>query len=214
MLPNANHFVIGEDISHLANLGIKGYFAEGDGTPLKDLLKHYIIGRKSFDPELSTNDTMREFLVPYYTAAAAEFIFEYFDLMAQAYRDAPTANVTWPPNSAARGDHRPLDWWRPNSSAYPSKTVIEAGVLLGKATTAAASSLHGVERTMELRLSINYLALLRWTDLRSYATAHKLSWPFGPSQRAAFESFSQVLTANWGEAGWLGKAPLVSRGHL
>ena len=44
ILPNANHFNIGDDLSHLAKLGVKGYFAEGDATPAKDLLKHYIIG--------------------------------------------------------------------------------------------------------------------------------------------------------------------------
>jgi hypothetical protein len=214
ILPNVNHWTVGEDITNLAKLGVKGYFAEGDGTPAKDLLLHYIIGRKSFDPSLSTNETIREFLVPYYgNAAAADLIFKYYDLMAIAYRDAPTVNSTWPPNDRDRGDHHPLDYARPNSSAYPSRTVLEAGELLVKATAAVAGSPSGVERIMELRLSISYLALLRWDDIKSFATAHKLGWPFAASKRAAFESFSQVLTSNWGDAGWLGQAPLVSRGN-
>lgn len=213
MLPNVNHWSVGEDITHLAKLGVKGYFAEGDGTPAKDLLLHYIIGRKAFDPTLSTNETIREFLVPYYGPAAADLIFQYYDLLAIAYRDAPTVNATWPPIAHDRGDHHPLNYGLPNSTAYPSRTVLEAGELLAKATAAVAGSPSGVQRMMELRLSINYLALLRWDGLKSFATTHKLGWPFGASKRAAFESFSQVLTSNWGDAGWLGKAPLVSRGN-
>ena len=171
-------------------------------------------GRKSFDPLLSTNDTIREFLQSYYGSAAAELVFQYYDVMSQAYRDAPTVNITWPPAAAARGDHSPLDWGKPNSTAYPARTVMGAGELLANATAAAAaaSSPAGVERLMELRLGLNYLALLRWEELQAFAAAQKLSWPFGPSKRATFVSFSQILTASWGEAGWLGKTPLVSRG--
>lgn len=211
ILPNINHFSIGEDITHLAELGVKGYFAEGDATPAKDLLKHYLIGRKTFNPQLSTNDTIKEFLEPYYGKDAGNLVFQYYDLMARAYRDAPTVNVTWPPNAAARGDHHPLDFGKPNSTAYPARTVLEAGNLLARATSVAASSSTIVERLMEMQLGINYLTLLRWDELRAFATTHQLNWPFGASKRSAFQSFSQVLTSHWGEAGWLGKVASIHK---
>ena len=103
-----------------------------------------------------------------------------------------------------RGDHSPLDWGLPNSTAYPSAVVIRAGQLLANATTAAsaaaaavraapgASSGSGggqqttalgvdvtVQRMMELQLEITYVALWRWAELQDYATKHSLRWPFG-----------------------------------
>jgi hypothetical protein len=104
-----------------------------------------------------------------------------------------------------RGDHSPLDWGLPNSTAYPSAVVIRAGQLLANATTAAAaaaaaavraaagdSSESGggqqatalgvemaVQRMMELQLEITYVALWRWAELQDYATKHSLRWPFG-----------------------------------
>ena len=104
-----------------------------------------------------------------------------------------------------RGDHSPLDWGLPNSTAYPSAVVIRAGQLLANATTAAAAAAAAavraaagdssgsgggqqttalgvevtVQRMMELQLEITYVALWRWAELQDYATKHSLRWPFG-----------------------------------
>eukprot|EP01047_Picozoa_sp_COSAG01_P026002 COSAG01_NODE_1660_length_9588_cov_458.469175_10_plen_178_part_00 len=159
-------------------------------------------------------------------------LFSYYDVLARAYRDAPTINATWPPIAAARGDHHPLDWGHANSSAYPSAAVLAAGGWLERALAvaqqhqaaaqaaaqaqaqAARQPAPFVERVMELRLEIMYLALQRWDALRAFAAAQHVRWPFGtPSKRQAFASFSEVLTASWGQAGcgWLGPSPLVIR---
>jgi hypothetical protein len=104
-----------------------------------------------------------------------------------------------------RGDHSPLDWGLPNSTAYPSAVVIRAGQLLANATTAATAAAAAavraaagdssgsgggqqatalgvevaVQRMMELQLEITYVALWRWAELQDYATKHSLRWPFG-----------------------------------
>ena len=107
-----------------------------------------------------------------------------------------------------RGDHSPLDWGLPNSTAYPSDVVIRAGQLLANATTAASAAAAAaaaavraapgdssgsgggqqttalgvevtVQRMMELQLEITYVALWRWAELQDYATTHSLRWPFG-----------------------------------
>ena len=68
-------------------------------------------GRKSFDPSLPTNETIREFLLSYYgggdsespsAALVVDLIFEYLVLLGQSYRDAPTVMKSWPPSSVRK----------------------------------------------------------------------------------------------------------------
>ena len=87
-------------------------------------------GRKSFDPSLPTNETIREFLLSYYgggdsgspsAALVVDLIFEYLELLGQSYRDAPTVMKSWPPSSVRKHVFYPMPFRMENRTF--AKTV-------------------------------------------------------------------------------------------
>ena len=51
-----------------------------------------------------------------------------------------------------------------------------------------------VGRLKVAELSTYYVALIRWKELLSYANAHRLDWPFGPSFAGAWAEFASTWT--------------------
>ena len=130
-------------MQELAELGIRGYFAEGwtwQGADMADL-RVFLAGRMTFDATLDIDNLVTEFLENYYGGgAAAKKVAEYIKLI-------DTAHLTG--NKSVEFDGRVLDrkdvhklGGGPNSSIYANETLLTGATLLTDALKAAIERQH------------------------------------------------------------------------
>lgn len=77
---------------------------------------------------------------------------------------------------------------------------------------AAAAGVVGTkyeDRITVVMMAVQYVVLLRWTELQTFATEHKIDWPFAPTKVTEFNNFNVTaskvhVTAvrEWGWQGW------------
>ena len=62
---------------------------------------------------------------------------------------------------------------------------------------AAAAGVAGTkyaDRITVVMMAVQYVVLLRWTEVQTFATQHKIEWPFAQSKPAEFASFNATAT--------------------
>ena len=196
--PQPNYFVVAEDIEFLGNLGVIGWNGEGicceKGTEMIEL-KTYLIGRKLFDPTLNVSVLTTEFLDGFYSPAAAPHIHKYLKLMDSSMR-ARGAQIV------ARTDCIPdykdaSQCWGPHAAMLDNVTVLTAAAHLKQAELAVAA-LDGrfQRRASRALIAVQFVALVRWQELRAFVSATSASWPLAATIEAEFDLFAAAFNAS------------------
>ena len=78
----------------------------------------------------------------------------------------------------------------------------KAAVSAGVAGTRYAARIHVV------MMALQYVVLLRWDEVETFATLHKVAWPFSKTKASEFDAFNTTATAvhvtavrEWGGCG-------------
>ena len=184
--PNPTPIILklGQTIQYLASHGVSGIFAEGSyltsGGDM-DAMKDYLVGRMLWDPGLNPDDVITEFLTGYFKAAAP-YIREYLEIFQRS--------------AAATGCRVGVhEYW--NAPHLDPRSVIEAGTTFK--TAVAATTPGTLERNSVdvAKLSVYYVAVIRWDELWGFAEGANLTWPLEPNRTAAWTEFSRI----WNETG-------------
>ena len=184
--------------------GVSGIFQEAayqsTGSDLAPM-KTYLMSKLLWDPEnTDVNATAREFLELYYGETVAPRVIEYMDLWSTAVRDSKFY----------------LGESVPYTSAYLTpENLLRSAALMEPAKGDDASK---AARLRTAKMSTLYVVLLRWDEVRDYANAHGIKWPYKETTlQSAFQAFSSIyeesgatlLSEAGHDLGWLKKAAKV-----
>lgn len=92
------------------------------------------------------------------------------------------------------------------NDVFALQVVLEAATILNAAV--ASSSEPYVTRLRTLLLAPQYVALLRWDELRAWAAEHAVTWPLAATPQAAMDAFSAAY-----DAAGMGAGGLSEGGH-
>ena len=201
--PRPNWMNVGDDLTYLATIGVEGYFSEGDGWPLNEYLKNYVIARKTFNASLDSRAVVAEFNNKFFGKQAGGLVTQYNTLLHESMAAAPTVKCTWPPSCQAPGRQGPMDetskggpGYSPYSTIFPSETILEANSVLASAASKVHSNPELAARVHEARLPIVYVLLVRWDDVCAHAIKTKATWPVSHSKRDVFDGWAASFNAS------------------
>jgi hypothetical protein len=194
LAPWPNYRTQAIQIQQYAQLGVTGYLAAGVTVPGPDMaaLRTFVSARAMFDPfHTNVTDMAARFCHAYY-GAAADSILEYMQLMENSFQTANRSlDYRGLPNH--RGLARKIG---PTNAVYANETLIEGGAhLKGAMHTALGGGEPYVTRVQAVLLSLQYVVLLRWTELHEYCIYTGCSWPFSESKADEFSLFALAYNA-------------------
>jgi hypothetical protein len=183
-------------IKELSELGVTGYFAEGNGVPGSDMadLRVFLAGRLTFDATLDIDKLLADFLDIYYGGGeTTKNIGKYIKLISAAFATANhsidfTGKMMDPLEARYLGSG-------PNSSVFGNDTLLAAAVLLTDARKAAVEP-HFQHRVDLDMMHLQYVILTRWDSLRLNAKKMKVPWPVHDSKEAEFDSFAAAYNTS------------------
>ena len=129
-----------------------------------------------WDPTLDPDAVITEFLVGYFKSAAP-YIREYLEIF-QRSAEATGCKV---------GVH---EYW--NAPHLDPRSVIMAGASFKNAVAATERDTPERRRVEVAKLSVLYVAVIRWDELWGFAEGANLSWPLAPNNTAAWTEFASV----------------------
>ena len=185
--PHPNYFVLGPNLRFYQASHVKGFFAQGayqsNGGEMAEL-KAWVTAQLMWNPHQDDRALIREFLHGYYGEASAGPIADYLKLMSQAARD--TSLTCFSPVTApflnfenlSRGE----DLWR-------------------EAERAAAANPDLLWRVKSSHLSLQYVWLNRWNELRQQCVDKSGKWPFDQTREALAAEWLETAT-HPGPKGW------------
>merc|ERR1712166_57397 len=175
--PFPNWYVIGPNIQYFAQHGVRGIFEEGSyNTPGGDMqvLKAFVMGRMLWDNSLAPESLITQFLSGYF-GEAAPFIRLYMDTF-----HGTIANTNFYMHENV-----------PVTAAYitPIATLTSAQAFKqALAVTANDPAKQG--RVHVAKMSIYYVLLLRWDEMKSFATANSIPWAVEHTKQLAWNEFA------------------------
>ena len=196
ILPHGDCIAQALHIKELAELGVTGYFAEGNGVPGSDFadLRVFLAGRMAFDTTLDIEKLLAEFLDNYYGGGeVAKKVGKYIKLISAAFATANhsidfTGKVMEPLEARYLGSG-------PNSSVFGNETLLAGAALLTAARTAAVEPTYQHRVDLDL-MHLQYVILVRWDSLRLNATAMHVPWPLHDSKEAEFKLFAAAYNTS------------------
>lgn len=185
--PHPNYFVLGPNLRFYQANHVKGFFGQGayqsNGGEMAEL-KAWVTAQLMWNPNLDDRALLREFLRGYYGEAAALPIGDYLKLMSQAASD-------WN-----------LTCFSPVSAAFLNFEVMARGEELWReAERAAAANPDLLWRVKSSHLSLQYVWLSRWIELRHQCMDKGGKWPFEQT-RAAYAAEWLDTATHPGPKGW------------
>jgi hypothetical protein len=204
LLPHPDWPVLAANIRLFRRHQVRGVFEQANNSSLGGEfaeLRGWVLARLLWNPDLDPETLIREFLEGYY-GSAAPWIAAYLKLLVQTALAIPH----YPGSSAIRDCLRKrgysqgiqgcyLDLNAQPDAPFLTPTVIFAGLAAFQSAEAISSENQEVfRRVQRSALSLRYVLLLRWEELRRYAARHSLDWP-GPENRLdAFRQFARVCS--------------------
>ncbi|HEY3863423.1 MAG TPA: DUF4838 domain-containing protein [Verrucomicrobiae bacterium] len=161
--PFPNWFTLGPDLRFYQANHVRGVFDEGAygsyGAEMAEL-RAWVLARLLWNPRQDDRALIREFLDGYYGAAGAP-LGRYMDLMEHA---SENFNLTC--------------YTRPDAAFLRFKPLAEAEALWRQAEQAVAGDGELLARVRQGHLSLQYVWLLRWPELREECNRAGAAWPF------------------------------------
>lgn len=196
--PHPNWFTLGANVRFFAKHHVRGLFEQGayqsHGSEMAEL-RAWVLAQLLWNPNLDERALIREFVEGYYGAAAAPHILQYLDLMHEASKGH---NLTCYSASTA-----PFLHFQPLAAAE---------ALWDKAEKAAAAQPDFLARIRLARLSLRYVWLTRWDDLKKQSAESKIPWPLPESRTEVAADWKKVAEGEPGKP-WT-KITLLSEGGL
>eukprot|EP01051_Picozoa_sp_SAG22_P006309 SAG22_NODE_407_length_10957_cov_5.081691_2_plen_207_part_00 len=154
-------------------------------------LKLFLVGRKGLNPSLNTSSLVVEFTDGYFGRAAAPFIRDYLGTLGDSMLEHGAA---LPPSTDPAKQDAIRGW--ENSPVLGNSTILSVAGAMAKA--AHAATVEGVaahvDRVREAAVTMQFIALTRWQELRAYSSAHSLlAWPFAASITEEFDKFAATV---------------------
>ena len=135
------------------------------------------MGRMLLDPTLDHTALISSFLKGYY-GAAAPFVRLYMDTFHGAIADT---------DYYMRENFDATAAFLSPAALLGAKTALDEGVKAVDGTRFAA-------RVVAVEMAVQYVALLRWDELRGFASGAGVPWPFAGSKRDEFNTFHGTAT--------------------
>ncbi len=206
LLPHPDWPVLAANIRLFRRHHVCGIFEQANNSSLGGEfaeLRGWVLARLLWNPDLDPDELIREFITGYY-GPAAPWIAAYLKLLVQTAQAVPHY-----PGSAAIRDclHKRgypegqigcyLDLNAQPDAPFLTPAVIFAGLAaLQAAESVSVDHPDTFPRVQRSALSLRYVLLLRWEELRRFAAQHSLDWP-GPANRMeAFRQFARVYRDN------------------
>lgn len=194
--PFPNYYVLGPNLRYLQSHGVVGIFEEGSYVSAggdMEHLKDYVIGRMLVDPTLDPEQLIARFLVGYYGPASAA-VEDYLT----TFHNSAIATKYY-----MKEDFSPAaPFLTPTALLATMAGLKKAAVSAGVAGTRYAARIHVV------MMALQYVVLLRWDEVETFATLHKVAWPFSKTKASEFDAFNTTATAvhvtavrEWGGCG-------------
>ena len=179
--PFPNWHVLVPNLRFFREHGVKGVFEEGTyATSGGDLvqLKDYVMARGLWNPDLDGDALIRSFLDGYF-GAAAPHVRTYMDAMVSGIDDSHYYM------------HESFDV---NAPFLTPALLLRSAHAFGDASIAVASDRVRARRVDHAAMPVMYVVLVRWDEMRSYATTRAISWPYNESKRSQFDEFKRRYT--------------------
>ncbi|HWD38755.1 MAG TPA: DUF4838 domain-containing protein [Fimbriimonas sp.] len=184
--PLPNEAVLGPNIRFFANNGVKGIFEEGDYTSNGGAmmeLKCWLLAQLLWDPKADDGALTKEFLTGYY-GTAGDAIGRYLQLIDDA--GAKTACTIY------QG---------PDAPYFSYSVLRDSEKLWQEAEAAVANDTDKLWRVRQSHLSIQYVFLNRWDELKKAAAAAGDPWLLPPTRDELVKQWLTVATGP-GPKGW------------
>lgn len=205
--------VLAQNIQFFARLGVRGLYEEGPGvgsikngnpegpgagTDMEEL-KDYLMASMMWDPTQNAAEVMNEFLVGYYSAAAAPHVRTFIEKITSA---SQRSGAMLPMHTGA-----PWLWKSTGQPAFLNQShfteVLACNAAFRAAFDAVRTSVNhsgtpADTSTLTARLRKAYMAVLlpslwRWDELRSFAESHQIAWPLPDTKVQAFQDFARTF---------------------
>jgi hypothetical protein len=178
------------NIELLANNGVTGYFGEmgfqGSGADMSEL-NAYLLSKLLWDPKADSDAVIATFLRNFYGETASVYIMEYLSLV---HGEAVLNGYS--PRSAIWSDVNVSP-----TGYLPPPVVLACAEAFENALAAAAAGGTPAEfvRVQQASMSIYWVTLNRWVELRNYAMVNKQPWPIEDTLNEAFVAFGLKYNA-------------------
>jgi hypothetical protein len=195
--PHPNYFVIGPNLDFYHTHNVKGFMAEGsyqsNGGEMAEL-KAWITAQLLWNPHQNDRALIWEFLCGYYGKAAAVPIEQYLTLVSQLARDL----------NIAQSD--------PRTTTFLNFEVMSKSEALWRlAEKAAAADPALLWRVKNSHLSLQYVWLSQWNELRKEWGQKGGQWPFDRTRDALAAEWLAKATQP-GPQGWQPISHINERG--
>jgi hypothetical protein len=181
--PWPDYFSMASNIEFYIQHGVTGVYQEGQymsyGGDLQEL-KSWLGMKLMWDPSRSTTELILRFLHGYYGGVAAPFVMQHINIFVNS------------------SQHFSMSESMGYTSAYLSPAACLAALeniqLAKQAVTAApfggtVSLEEALDRLAAVELGTMYVVLLRWDEMRAWASAQNLPWPVTDSKELALAAF-------------------------
>ncbi len=181
VMPWPDYHSLGPNTVFYLKHGVRGIFQEAAyqsyGSDLAPL-KTYVMSRLLWDPAgTDVAATVAEFNALYYGKTVAPRIASYMRLWSDAVEDT----------RFYLGESVPYD------AAYLSPDFLLASAALTEPRPGDGSDAAQAARLRAAKLPTLYVMLLRWDEVRAFAAAHKVAWPYTETALGdAFAAFAQI----------------------
>jgi len=206
LLPHPDWPVLADNIRLFRRYHVRGVFEQANNSSLGGEfaeLRGWVLARLLWNPDRDPDALIREFLDGYY-GPAAPWIAGYLQLLVQTAQAIPH----YPGSSAIRdclvkrgyslgrqGCYLDLNT-QPDAPFLTPKVIFAGLAAMQAAEGVSADNPELFSRVQRSALSLRYVLLLRWEELRRFAVRHSLDWP-GPTNRLdAFRQFARVYRDN------------------
>lgn len=188
LLPFPNYYALARDIQFLTQNGVTGIFNEASYVgPGGDFAEHneFVVSKMMWEPALNGTELSAGFLRSYYSEAAAVHVKQYMDILTQ--------------RMLALDYYMELAGWEMTVFApiFDVATIVRAGASLQAAVHAAQGATNGrsatfVDRVEKSSLSLYWVVIHRYGELRFGAKRLGIMWPFEDTNKECFEKFERL----------------------
>lgn len=221
IMPFPNWFTMGTNVKILAKARLFGCFLQSNQySPGGEMgsLRMWVLAQMMWNPRLSPDALIREFLAGVY-GKAAKALLAYMHMIhnaALAAEDFPGSLAIQ--NSIRRSGAKVpprtgcvLDLNSPVESPFLTDELLCRALMHFEDAFAAESGNPEICKRLQLaQLAVLYPVLLRWDAVRAYAAANKIPWPLSRSRLKICRDFTRICRehhiTHLGEA-WTRRTP-------
>jgi hypothetical protein len=167
---------LGPNLRLFAAKNVRGVFEQGAyqswGSEMAEL-RAWVLAKLLWDPRRDPDELREEFLNGYYGPAAG-VLDDFLETLERALARSGDALGCYSP---------------PDAKFLSLATLTRARRLLDRAEGRARRSAEYVRRVRRAALSVDYVVLARWEELREEARRSNVRWPWPETRAALLERF-------------------------